>query len=143
MVKEMNFEPETEKLVMDQKSFIYFPDGLPAFETVHDFVIVANQEEEPFLWLQSASLSGLAFVTIDPFLIASEYRPDIADADIKKLEISSEEEAFILSIVTIHPKGEGITANLVSPVVINTKKHIGKQVILQNHRDYSVHFRMD
>jgi flagellar assembly factor FliW len=143
MLKKNDCRIDQAKAVFDAKRFINFPEGLPAFETVNNFVIVANEEEAPFLWLQAADLPDLAFIVIDPFLIAPDYRPDISDADIRSLEIEEPDDAFILSIVTIQSGGSGITANLVSPVLINTRKHMAKQVILNNHRDYSVHFRID
>ena len=107
---------------------IRFPEGLPAFENVREFVIIANEEEAPFLWLQAVSIPNLAFVTIDPFLVYPEYRPDISDEDVKALQIDSEEDVLILGIVNItNDPQEGITSNLVAPVVINWKKKIGKQ----------------
>lgn len=126
------------------KRSLHFPDGLPAFEAIKAFTLIANEEEEPFLWLQATDRPALAFVCIDPFLVYPEYRPDICDDDVNALEITTEEEAFLLSIVNIHnPNGQGVTANLVSPVVINWEKGIGKQVILQNHRNFSVKYRID
>ena len=122
---------------------IHFPQGLPAFEQVKDFMIITNEEEAPFLWLQAANIPNLAFITIDPFLVMPSYRPDICDADVEALEIENPEDTFILGIVTIHKEPNGITCNLVSPVVINWKKQLGKQVILNNHKDYAVQYRID
>jgi flagellar assembly factor FliW len=123
---------------------ITFAEGLPAFEMVKEFRLVSNEEEAPFIWLQAAHTPNLSFITIDPFLVYPEYRPDISDNDVKLLQIEDEEDALILSIVNIHKDNkQGITANLVSPIVINWKKHLGKQVILQNHLNYSVKYRID
>ena len=104
--------------------FAYLDDTLKAVEAVKE--------------------KGLAFVTIDPFLIYPDYQADLSDADVEVLQLRSAEEAFLLSVVNIrHNTGEGITANLVSPIVINHVKLIAKQVILKNHTDYSVRFRID
>lgn len=139
-----------EQLEEDKDSFInsdktlHFPEGLPAFESVKDWVLIFNEEEAPFLWLQAVSVPNLAFVTIDPFLISPSYRPDVCDEDVSVLELEDPKDAFVLSIVNIHNSdGQGITANLVGPIVINTKKLIGKQCILKNHLQYSVRFRID
>lgn len=123
---------------------IQFPDGIPAFETVKEFVLIVNEEEAPFLWLQAKNNPELAFITIDPFLVNNDYRPDIGDNDVSQLKITSQEEVLLLSIVNIHNSGElGITTNLVSPIVINKKARLGKQVILQNHLDYTVKHRIE
>jgi|SaaInlStandDraft_3_1057020.scaffolds.fasta_scaffold21467_2 flagellar assembly factor FliW len=141
-------ESEIAKAFMDetnQKSkVVNFFEGLPAFEEVKEFVILSNEEEAPFLWLQSVKNPNLAFITIDPFLIMPEYRPDIADEDVEALQIESEEDVLMLSIVTIsNDPDEGVTANLVGPVVINWKKRLGKQAVIKNHQDYTVKFRID
>ena len=123
---------------------IYFPEGLPAFETVQDYILIANEAEAPFIWLQSVTHKSLAFITIDPFLINQDYLPDLAEDDVSLLKIEDEEDVFILSIVNMkNSPDQGITANLVSPIVINWKKQLGKQVILQNHQKYSVRFRIE
>ena len=118
---------------------IHFPEGLPGFDHVKDFMVVSNEEEAPFLWLQASSIPNLAFITIDPFLICPDYRPDICDEDVDTLKITTEDDVIILSIVNIkNSNEEGVTANLVGPVVINWKEKVGKQVILQNHLQYNV-----
>lgn len=130
---------ETEiKKQMTQK-VISFSEGIPAFEYVKEFVIISNEEEAPFLWLQAVSTSNLAFLTIDPFLVLSSYRPDISEADVEQLKIESPEDVMLLSIVNLRHNADGVvTANLVSPIVINWREKIGKQVILKNHLEYSV-----
>ncbi|SCA62592.1 Flagellar assembly factor FliW [Chlamydiales bacterium SCGC AG-110-M15] len=128
----------------DQVKRIHFPEGLPGFESIKDFVLLTNEEEAPFLWLQSTTIPNLAFISVDPFLVMSDYRPDIGDEDVEFLEIEKEEDVLILSIVNIsNDPNEGTTANLVGPIVINWKTKRGKQVILQNHQEFSVKFRID
>lgn len=136
-------QPLLKQLGSDSESnhskAIHFPDGLPAFERVKNFVVVGNEEEAPFLWLQSTDNPNLAFIIIDPFLIHPEYRPDISDEDVKFLEIDDPTDAFVLAIVNIrNGNDQEVTANLISPIVINWKKRLAKQVILRNHLDYSV-----
>jgi flagellar assembly factor FliW len=123
-----------------QEKAIYFPEGIPAFEHVHDFVLIWNEEEAPFLWLQAKKNPDLAFIAIDPFLACPNYLPDIPDEDVELLEIEALEDIIILSIVNIKKtsSGSNMTVNLLSPIIINWKKKIAKQVILKNHLHYSV-----
>ncbi|MDF2549559.1 MAG: flagellar assembly protein FliW [Chlamydiales bacterium] len=133
-----------EGMPLQHTKSIHFPNGLPAFEFAKEFVLLTNEEEEPFLWLQSVILPNLAFVTIDPFLIYPDYKADISDDDVSFLKLEKEEDAFLLAIVNVrNNEDEGITANLVSPIVINNRSKIGKQVILQNHLRYSVRYRIN
>lgn len=133
-----------EDQVLQHRKKITFPEGLPAFEQVKDFVLIANEEEAPFLWLQAVSSPNLAFIVVDPFLVNPDYRPDICDDDVDFLKLTDPNDALVLAIVNIHnSNGDGITANLVGPIVVNTKERTGKQVILQNHLKYSVRHRID
>lgn len=135
--------------VVDQETLknsktIHFAEGLPAFEQVKEFVLLSREEEAPFLWLQAVSIPNLAFITIDPFLICQGYKPDVPDDEAEALKIQKPEDALLLSIVNLNNNREiGITANLVSPIVVNWKERLGKQVIINNHHLYSVRYRIE
>ncbi len=134
----------TTSAAVQHSKNIHFPDGLPAFEEVKDFLLIANEEEAPFMWLQAAAVPNLAFVVVDPFVIHPDYQPDIPDMEVRALGIENEEDVFIVSIVNIRQNEEqGITANLVGPIVMNWASMVGKQVILNNHLDYSVKHRIE
>ena len=134
----MQSEITTEPIKLQRKK-ISFPFGLPAFEDVREFVLIANEDEAPFIWLQAISTTTLAFITVDPFIVCKDYLPDIPDEDARSLGIETPDDAFILSIVNMkNQENTGITANLVSPIVINWRNLQGKQVIIRNYQDYSV-----
>lgn len=135
---------QDESRILQHKKSLFFPEGLPAFEQVKEFVIIANEEEAPFMWLQAVKVPNLAFITVDPFVIHPDYRPDICDADVEQLELEDSSDAFVLAIVNVrNTDDQGITVNLVGPVVVNWRKQIGKQVIVQNHLKYSVRHRIE
>jgi flagellar assembly factor FliW len=118
---------------------IVFNEGLPGFETHHKFVLTSNEEEAPFIWLHSSINQNMSFITIDPFHIIPNYRPDIHEDDILKLKIKNEEDIALLIIINIkNNKKKEVTANFISPILINWKERLGKQVILKNHQDYSL-----
>jgi flagellar assembly factor FliW len=50
------------------------------------------------------------------------------------LDIEKPEDALLYCIVTIRENPLESTANLVGPVIINKRKRIGKQVILDDDR---------
>lgn len=142
MIKNNQQKLNRERIVFDKEKQFFFPEGVPGFRSVRNFVIAANEQETPFIWLQGVTPRSFAFITIDPFLIESNYVPEIEERDLNQLEISDPEETFILSVVTIHPEQKKMTANLVSPILINRKKRKGKQIILKNHRDYSIYYKI-
>lgn len=114
------------------------PMGILGFEQMKNYLLIANPEEEPFRWLQVKDNASLAFVVINPFLVVPDYHPDIPQADVEFLGLSSPDEAALLNIVTLHGSNRA-TVNLKGPVVINRNSGIGKQVILANAADFSVH----
>ena len=84
-----NTKTKAEEPFLLQRKVISFPWGLPAFEDVHDYVLIANEDEAPFIWLQAVTDETLAFITVDPFLVLPNYLPDIPDDEAESLEIES------------------------------------------------------
>lgn len=111
--------------------------GILGFEQMKDYLLIANPDEEPFRWLQVKGNPSLAFVVIEPFLVAPDYQPDIPAVDVEFLGLSAPEEAALFNIVTVHGPDRA-TVNLKGPVVINRNTGIGKQVVIANAADYSV-----
>jgi flagellar assembly factor FliW len=113
------------------------PMGLLGFEQMKDYLLIAKTGEEPFRWLQVKGDVSLAFVVVEPFLVVPEYQPDIPEADVEFLGLSSPEEAVLYNIVTVHGGGRA-TVNLKGPIVINRNTGRGKQVVISNATEYSV-----
>jgi flagellar assembly factor FliW len=127
---------------IDEDKIISFPEGIPGFEDENKFVIISNPDEEnPFHWLQSVNTPGLAFVIINPFLILKDYSLELPSSAVEKLELGSEDDAAVYSIAVVPEKIENITINLLGPIVINWKKKIGGQVILDDEK-YSTKYRV-
>lgn len=126
------------EIEIDDQNIIDFPEGIPAFENVHKFVLIGNHDEEsPFLWLQSVDNTDLAFVMIDPYSIQSDYEVDIDDSEVEILNIKDTNKVLVYCIVVIPDDITQMTANLRAPILINTENNIGKQVVMDNS-DYKV-----
>lgn len=116
---------------------IKLPMGLLGFEQIKDYLLIINPAEEPLRWFQVKDNPSLAFVVVDPFLAAPDYQPDIPQADVEFLGLSSPNEAALFNIVTLHNDGRA-TINLKGPIVINRNTGFGKQVVIANAAEYSV-----
>jgi len=116
---------------------VKLPMGLLGFEQIKDYLLISNPAEEPFRWLQVKNDAALAFVVIDPFLVAPEYHPDIPATDVQFLGLAGPQDAQLYNIVTLHSAGRA-TVNLKGPVVVNRHTGVGKQVVLANASQYSV-----
>lgn len=115
---------------ISENEIISFPEGIYGFPEEKEFFIFKEKEESPFFWLQSAKTSDLAFVIIEPNFILKNYKPKILHTELEYLQVDHLEECKIYAILTIpENKPEEMTINLQGPILINTLKKIGKQVI--------------
>ena len=113
-------------------SIFHFPEGIPAFEHVKEFIFMHKPDVSPFIFMQAIEPAYLAFVCVDPFKICPDSRPRLSEADTGSLHLKRESELLLLSIVTVASKTEETTANLQGPIAINIQACIGKQIICDN-----------
>ena len=114
-----------------EEKVVHFADGIPAFEDEHEFVIVPYDEESPYVFLQSLTTPDLAFLMTVPFIFFPEYEFELDDENQNKLELTSQEDMLIYTLLTINGgKVKDMTANLMAPVVVNTANMQARQVVL-------------
>lgn len=112
-----------EKIITMTSPFLGFPDS-------KRFIIKPHGEESPFLWLQSLDDPKLAFVLIQAALLIPQYQAEISTLIRQELQAPPEQALEILLVLTIPRENpEGMTANLLGPVVINSEKRLAKQVL--------------
>jgi len=116
---------------------IRMPAGLLGFEHMKNYLLVAKPAEAPFRWLQVKGNPSLAFVVIEPFFFMPDYQPDIPQADVDFLGLSSPSDAAVYAVVTVAGPRRA-TVNLKGPIVINRNTGLGKQVVIANAAQYSV-----
>ena len=118
---------------INENDIISFPEGVPGFEDVRQFVLLGRGEEDTsFFWLQSIDKPEVCFVVTDPFVIYNGYTVDIEDQDLAALNITTLEKVLTLVIVVIPEIILDARVNLKAPVIINIEKRLGKQVLQQN-----------
>ncbi|HHW49102.1 MAG TPA: flagellar assembly protein FliW [Clostridiaceae bacterium] len=120
---------------IEESGIIEFPNGIPGFESSKNFIILGDGDENsPFKWLQSVDTPELAFAVVDPLAVKKDYDIEISDDVLEQLEIDSLEEVLVYSIVVVPEDLSKISMNLKAPVVINTRKKKGAQVVLDTDR---------
>ncbi len=119
------------ELTVDQDKVISMTSPFLGFPDSKRFFLRPHSAESPFMWFQSLDDPGLAFVVIQAMILVPQYQPEIPGAIRKELEAGSEISLDILLILTI-PKNnpQGMTANLLGPLVINSDRRLAKQVLL-------------
>jgi flagellar assembly factor FliW len=121
---------------------IKFSHGIPGFPGEQSFAFIPYQSESPFAFLQSVSDPDLTFVVVEPFHFFPDYNFQLDDSIATyELGFSAENTPWILNIVRIPEKAEEMTANLLAPIVINSEKRIGMQIVLEKS-SYKVRHRL-
>lgn len=114
----------------NESKIITFPSGLPGFEDLHRFIIVETGNTKPIYWLQSTENKYIALPVVVSFAIINDYNIDIRENELEDLCVENENDLLILNVVVIPDDVTKMTVNLAAPVIINAKKGIGKQIII-------------
>ncbi|MCR5079750.1 MAG: flagellar assembly protein FliW [Treponema sp.] len=135
----MQIETKTMgRVEVSDERIINIPQGLFGFEEYTDFALV-DSEYEPLLWLQSLQEKNLAFLLIDPFLIADDYEAEIDDKELSRIGIKDPADVSVLTIVTVPGDGGAVTANFQGPLIINKKNHLCMQAVLDGSKYTTKH----
>lgn len=121
---------------VQETKIIHFPKGLPGFLDETDFIILDLPDNKAFQLLQSTKTSALAFVITNPYLFYQDYTLHLNDDLIELLEIKTQEDVAVYTIVTLKNPFSESTINLRAPIIINSSLLLGKQYIL-NDSNYS------
>ena len=119
---------------IDDDRVYTMPDGMPGFSGMKRFVIIERAEIWPFYCYQSLDDPQLVFYIMDPYL----FKPDYA-VDIKQVAKEADWEGDLVSDIKLYvivntAAGipEQITANLIGPLAIHTKRFKAIQLVLHN-----------
>lgn len=125
---------------VQEGDIITFEDGLVGLREYRRFVLIRHESEGPFWWLQSAEEPSFALLLIDPWYFRPDYEVVLSDSEVERLQLDESTPRAVLTTVTI-PSGKphAMTSNLLAPIVINTERRIGRQVILDDERYHTRH----
>ena len=124
---------------IEPDKIISFKDGIPGFEDLTKFVLLSPPDFSPFHILQSIEDGGISLIVSDPFIFKKDYAPYISKSIFKELEIDEDGQAVLFTTIVIPDDYKKMTANLMAPIIINSDKRLGKQVILDKG-DYPVRY---
>lgn len=119
----------------------HFPDGVLGFERAKKYVMMMNEKSRPFMFLQSLDEPDLCFVCVQTFMLRPDYALTLTPEQSAKLALENQDDALVLSLVTVKKDFAETTANLMSPVVINMKSRVGGQFV-SSDASYPVRFKI-
>lgn len=123
---------------VDENLIFNFKSPIIGFEDAQLYVLIENDENNIFRWLQSVQFPELAFPVSKANYFQIDYNFEIDDKTVEMLELNSIDDVLSLNIVNI-PKGQPqlSTINLLAPVIINKRTKAAAQLIL-NGSEYLV-----
>lgn len=124
---------------IDENEIFHFEKGIPGFNDEKKFILIPLSDDDTFSVMQSVEKMELAFVVSDPFSFFMEYDFKLEESVVEELELDSEKDVSVFSILTVQDPFEKTTANLQAPVIINRKNRRAKQVILHNEQFSTKH----
>jgi flagellar assembly factor FliW len=113
-------------------------EGMLGFPRLKRYLLIEDQDIQPFKWLQSLDDQYVAFPVVDPQTLFQEYAGQLAPDDSHALGIENQKDVVTLAVVVIAEDPGQATINLKAPLFINHKNMAGKQVVL-TETSYSTH----
>jgi flagellar assembly factor FliW len=120
------------EIEIKKEDILTFEKGIPGFLEEKEFIVLPLSEDQSISIMQSVSTEYLTFVIVNPFNYFQDYDFKLEDPVVEEIELKSEKEVQVYSILTVEDPFEKTTANLQAPIIINTTNQKAKQVILNN-----------
>jgi flagellar assembly factor FliW len=131
------------EIEVENNQIIDFPDGILGFDFIKKFVILDSDENSPFKWMQAFTEPDLAFIIIQPYFFKPDYILAASQIDLDAVDVIDPSSLLVFVVVTIPGDPSQMTANLQGPVIINTKKRIGRQIISISDKYHVKHNILD
>lgn len=121
------------------------PSGMPGFPGMNRFTILDHEELQPFHTLQSIDDPDLTFIIMDPFIFMPDYTIDV-EPTLKEMgwDDVTEDDLVVFTIINASSNDpKEITANLLGPLLINTKINEAVQMVLTDGKYTHKHHIFD
>lgn len=122
------------ELDIEETQIFTFPMGILGFSSMKDFVIIEQEDQHPFKWLQSIEDPSTAFVLSDPLLFYPTYCAEIKRSELSMLGEIQDEDLVLSVIMTVPEDAKNLSANLCAPLIFNLVNRTGMQYVLNDPR---------
>ncbi len=117
-------------VLVAEEEIVRFPEGLPGFEELREFLLLSPPDLTPVQFLVALQDPEISFPLLAAGLCLAGYAPRLDAGDLGGLGTADASGLAIYAILTFHPEGEEVTANLRAPILINPAARIGRQMTL-------------
>ena len=105
---------------------------VPGFPQLDRFALVQLDDDGVLCALRSVDDPDLRFLVVSAVSFFPDYAPVIDDATVAELDIRSVDEVLVLVVLSAGSSLSDTTANLLAPILVNTRTLTGAQVILDD-----------
>jgi flagellar assembly factor FliW len=110
---------------------LVFNSGMPGFPNAKNFSLRSwGTETSPFYVLECQDVLGLRFVVVGPGVFFASYEPHFGADVYQAIDATGPDDIFVLVILTLHSRPEETTANLLGPLVVNSRTGQAVQAVL-------------
>ena len=117
-------------LSLNADQLFLFPQGLFGMETLRQWALLPDPQNDAVAWLQSASRGDRAIAMISPRAFFESYRVRISRRELACLHLTPGAELYVMTAVAGHI-GK-LTTNLRAPFILNLERRLGCQVIVND-----------
>lgn len=126
----MTIQTNVGEITVEEKDIVVFKQGLPGFERLRKFAVIALEDTRPIQWLVSLEDKEVSLPVIDPWMVRYDYHLDIPKNIVEYLNITKEDKVFIITVIRIpDSKPDTMTVNLAAPIIINLDNNKALQYI--------------
>jgi flagellar assembly factor FliW len=112
---------------IEADDLLLFPQGIAGFEHVHQWVLLADADNDAVAWLQSIQDPSIAMAVVSPRRFVETYQVRVGRNQLAGLDMQAPDDACVLAILA---RNDGrLTINLRAPLVINLDRRLGRQVV--------------
>ena len=120
----------------DESAVLTFSAGIPGFPELQKFTLEkwTDDEDSPYMVLVAMDNPDIRFLVAAPEVFFPDYDVEISAADAQALELKDPSEAAMLVFITVPEKPNEATANLLGPIVVNTRTKQAAQIVLEESK---------
>jgi flagellar assembly factor FliW len=125
--------PQGEQLGGDDATVVLeMIEPLAGFAEHRSFALLRLDPDGTICTLQALDGSGLSFLAVVPHAFFPDYAPSIGDSIRKALGVRDDHDMLLLVLVCTGSTLTDTTANLLAPVVVNSRTHRAAQVMVDD-----------
>ncbi len=125
--------PKLGPVKIPREQIITFHRGLLGMGECRQYALLAPPLASPFRFLQCLDQTALTLVLVEPSALVDDFRLGRLSVALRELDAERPQDLQVFVTLTIPPgRPDEVTANLISPILINPQRHLGKQVVLES-----------